>query len=1077
MNKIINRVMLAIFIFTIILLGNKNIAHAENINLHVWVSEDKMGDSPKDGKTLYNNHYYYLCYELIGEDNKRIGSRYNYSVTEKIYLPSGKLGHSHTYKDSSDNNWIGLSSSETGTYRGTVEVKGDVGIKCDVDWYVVDGTPVVKSSLNNISLDTVSSPTKNLKVTVSGDIDYTYHLNYAISNKDVVSATWGGWSGNKMPLTLRAKAAGEAKMTINLCKSSDNSVVATTYISVKVKASKKETYTVSYNANGGSGAPASQKKKEDEPLTLSSTEPVKSYTIKYDSDGGPGVSSKNIYAPFKNWNVKSNGSGKAYNKGAVYTENEDVTLYAQYDKALITDIYIPYLTRDGYSFEGWYTSKNGGTHIYVGTSINSSLTLYARWKKEAEPDKKTYTVTYNANGGSGAPTSQIKVEDEALTLSSIEPVKYYTINYDCNGGSSISPKSLQAPFKNWNSNSSGTGKIYEKGSAYTDNANITLFAQYGSATITNTHLPNLTRDGYRFSGWYTSKTGGTLLQAGASITNSVTFYARWEKDADPEPDSPEAVDLGDLYYSFINSRSDLGYSSGYKIPLSVFQRLFDSAQAQMLYSRYGTWEGSCFGFSTSSILMNTNYSDMKPSKFNKGAMKVSTLKRSDYSSDYSMDVRTMLEIMQISQFKPEIQRQFSDRGTNGVSAELKNMINDLKEKGSPVCIGVSRTGIGGHAIVGYAVETGSSYDQLLVYDCNFGNKKRAIKLGKNSKGDYVSWEYNVNDYYPMGTNYSGSYIDWVDTSTFQNIWNSRTKSINADCYSLVSVKIDSGATLYIYDSQNQLVGTINNKDLASKNTEVFKLRTFDTIVGDDTLFYVPDGSYKMVPDKKSGMEIIFSSPTKTARVKLTTDEPVYISVTDEDINNSLEFDPVKDTYYDVELISDDSMDDIYLNGTSDGTTVVVTQGDNLTTEEQTEKPDNEVIPEKGSENNNEEKQEETAIKEDKEVEMPVDDLTDSNNTSISKTIKDTTVVDENIIKPVIKSIKYKKNRKYAVIKIEKQKADSVEIRINSKKKTFKSSNIKIKLKRGKNKIKIRTYKKDSKGAYVYSQWVKKTLKR
>lgn len=55
---------------------------------------------------------------------------------------------------------------------------------------------------------------------------------------------------------------------------------------------------------------------------------------------------------------------------------------------------IPTATRDGYSFDGWYTSETNGTRVYSYTSLtkNQNHNIYAYWTK-------TYNLTFDANGG------------------------------------------------------------------------------------------------------------------------------------------------------------------------------------------------------------------------------------------------------------------------------------------------------------------------------------------------------------------------------------------------------------------------------------------------------------------------------------------------------------------------------------------------------------------------------------------------------------------------------------------------------------------------------------------------------
>ncbi len=86
--------------------------------------------------------------------------------------------------------------------------------------------------------------------------------------------------------------------------------------------------------------------------------------------------------------------------------------------------------------------------------------------KTLTASRKTYTISYNANGGTGAPAAQTKTYGVALTLSNTKPVK---IGY---------------PFLGWATNSSGTGTIYQPGGSFTTNANTTLYAKY-STTLTN----------------------------------------------------------------------------------------------------------------------------------------------------------------------------------------------------------------------------------------------------------------------------------------------------------------------------------------------------------------------------------------------------------------------------------------------------------------------------------------------------------------------------------------------------------------------------------------------------------------
>ncbi len=74
------------------------------------------------------------------------------------------------------------------------------------------------------------------------------------------------------------------------------------------------------------------------------------------------------------------------------------------------------------------------------------------------PKPVTYSITYNANGGSGAPAAQTKTHGVTLTLSSTKPTRSgYT-------------------FLGWSTSSSATSATYSAGGSFNINANTTLYA-------------------------------------------------------------------------------------------------------------------------------------------------------------------------------------------------------------------------------------------------------------------------------------------------------------------------------------------------------------------------------------------------------------------------------------------------------------------------------------------------------------------------------------------------------------------------------------------------------------------------
>lgn len=133
-------------------------------------------------------------------------------------------------------------------------------------------------------------------------------------------------------------------------------------------------------------------------------------------------------------------------------------------------------TRTGYIFQGWGTSASGSVVYAPGAtySTNASDTLYAIWKII------TYTVSYNANGGSGAPSSQTKNYGSSIKLSTTKPTR---TNYN---------------FKGWATSASGS-VVYASGATYSNNANVTLYAvwelAYTVPTISNLKVSRCGSDG------------------------------------------------------------------------------------------------------------------------------------------------------------------------------------------------------------------------------------------------------------------------------------------------------------------------------------------------------------------------------------------------------------------------------------------------------------------------------------------------------------------------------------------------------------------------------------------------------
>ena len=152
-------------------------------------------------------------------------------------------------------------------------------------------------------------------------------------------------------------------------------------------------------------------------------------------------------------------------------------------------------TRAGHSFQGWSKSAGGGVAYQPGAtySSDSSITLYAVWKAN------TYTVSYNANGGTGAPSNQTKTYGVDLILSKAIPTR---TNYN---------------FKGWGTSASSTSIAYAAGATYKNDTSITLYAIWELA-YTPPRIKNLRVDRY--------DVGGTITDEG----EYAGIHFEWETD-------------------------------------------------------------------------------------------------------------------------------------------------------------------------------------------------------------------------------------------------------------------------------------------------------------------------------------------------------------------------------------------------------------------------------------------------------------------------------------------------------------------------------------------------------------------
>jgi len=256
-------------------------------------------------------------------------------------------------------------------------------------------------------------------------------------------------------------------------------------------------------------------------------------------------------------------------------------------------------------------SVSSTVELSVGGSLVSTKSVAFTKSKT-----NTYSVnsTTNYTRGTSAQTKQIKLfcyDAGQNTVNVTIPVKEYTATYYPNGGSgsnqaqtyshgsSMTTKAANTfsrtnyVFKNWNTNADGTGTTYNASTAYTPNANLSLYAQwYAPHTITykandgtseeqtqvkvyNTAATvkgadAFSRDGWLLTGWNTASDGtGDSVALGASYSTEadITLYAQWQRGI-------SSVTIGNATVirtenSSSTSESDAGAYAYVQVPLTV----------------------------------------------------------------------------------------------------------------------------------------------------------------------------------------------------------------------------------------------------------------------------------------------------------------------------------------------------------------------------------------------------------------------------------------------------------------------------------------------------------------------------
>ena len=257
------------------------------------------------------------------------------------------------------------------------------------------------------------------------------------------------------------------------------------------------------------------------------------YGLSFDAAGGDDVPSQTVAAG--NSFAVPDTSRNGFVLRGWNVMRSDRTWYVSSDQAWMTEAEISQKNCSKAFFPAGQICRLDDS--WTGGSADVSFTFHAVWKE-------AYTVSYDANGGSGAPPVQMKIQGADLTLSTAVPTR--------NGYN----------FLGWSEDSAAVTAAYQPGGRYASDKSVTLYAVWkviiytvsynatggsgapeaqtklqGTALTLSSVVP--TRSGFIFAGWSESSSASSIqYQPGAQYTQdrSIILYAVWNaapRAADP----------------------------------------------------------------------------------------------------------------------------------------------------------------------------------------------------------------------------------------------------------------------------------------------------------------------------------------------------------------------------------------------------------------------------------------------------------------------------------------------------------------------------------------------------------------
>lgn len=378
------------------------------------------------GMSVYSDGIYVSSY-YNGES--RVGGRLTITGGT-VTARGGKAKYSYgIYTDGG----VTISGGQVEAIGATTDNGSSIGIDTNKDVVITGGTVTARGSEaadNSFGIRTGY----NFSLTISGGTltatsdtaNYSYGIytkgGVTISGGHVIAQTLAKTASFASALSSKpdlSKYAGYQWCIIPNGKFTSSTDTAYTYNAIHTyvefaKGSAVTTYTVSFNANGGSGSMDAVAG-----VSGSYTLPANGFTAPYGKQ-------------FKGWAVSAGGT-VITNTSITVTEN--TTLYAVWEDIPVTTYTVtfdanggsvtpagveagedgkpaslPTPTREGYTFDGWFTAADGGEKVTTDTVFEQNTTIYAHWTKESSgvntDDSSSGSGSADNTGGGSLPSDK-----------------------------------------------------------------------------------------------------------------------------------------------------------------------------------------------------------------------------------------------------------------------------------------------------------------------------------------------------------------------------------------------------------------------------------------------------------------------------------------------------------------------------------------------------------------------------------------------------------------------------------------------------------------------------------------------